>query len=273
MSRSEEHEKPMPPPGPVAITIDTEWAHPAVLGDLLDLLDEHGVAATLFCTGPVDARGHEVAIHPNFRRGGDAVRSLLADPANEEAASDDGMVYRAVLSTMRDLFPEAVGTRSHSLIHDSALLPELASAGFRYDSSIMIPLRSVEPFPREHGIWEIPIYYMDHVDLMMQATGFRADTLGLEQPGLKVFDFHPNMVFIDASTQAQYERSKSSYHDPQGLLAHRGDRRGVRTLLVDLLERIRSDGIPTRTLGEVYRAVAGGASGREPRAELTGGRT
>lgn len=247
---------PMPPPDRIAITVDTEWAHPLVLADLLDLLDAHGVTATLFCTGPVEARGHEVAIHPNFRRGGDAVRNLLAQPANEAAAWDDGLLYRGVLAQMREAFPDAIGTRSHSLIYDSALLPELAAAGFRYDSTYMTPLRSVEPFPKEHGVWEIPIYYMDHVDLMTGATGFRVEALGLDGPGLKVFDFHPNMVFIDATTQAQYLESKSSYHDPKALLSYRSEGGGVRGLLVALLERVRSDAIPTPTLSEVYEAAA-----------------
>lgn len=242
--------------GPIAITVDTEWAHPLVLADLLDILERYGVRATLFCTDPVDARSHEVAIHPNFRRGGDAVRRLLAEPAHAAAAWDDATVYRAVLAEMRAAFPAAIGTRSHSLMYDSALLPELAAAGLRYDSTYMTPLRCVGPFPKEHGIWEIPIYYMDHVDLITGATGFDVEALGLDEPGLKVFDFHPNMVFIDATTETQYLESKSSYHDPQGLLSYRSDGGGVRSLLLALLERVRSEAIPTPTLGEVYAAAA-----------------
>jgi peptidoglycan/xylan/chitin deacetylase (PgdA/CDA1 family) len=251
--------------GPIAVTVDTEWAHPLVLADLLDILERFGVKATLFCTGPVEARGHEVAIHPNFRRGGDAVRRLLAEPANAAAAWDDSFVYRAVLAEMRATFPDAIGSRSHSLIYDSALLPELAAAGFRYDSTYMTPLRCVAPFPKEHGIWEIPIYYMDHVDLVTQASGFRLDGLGLEQPGLKVFDFHPNMVFIDARSEPQYLESKASYHDPQALLSYRSDGGGVRELLVALLEHVRSEAIPLTTLSEVYRDVSadGGSGARD----------
>ena len=242
--------------GPIAITVDVEWAHPAVLHDLLGILDLYDVTATLFCTGPMeDALGHELSVHPNFRRGGDAARAAVRrDP---EAARDDAAVYRAVLAEMRRAVPRAIGSRSHSLIYDSVLLPELADAGFRYDSSYMVPLRSVEPFEKEHGIWEIPIYYMDHVDLMTGATGFRADRLGLGTPGLKVFDFHPNMVYIDARTEAQYQASKPSYHDPDALLSYRGEGGGVRSLLVAILERARSEGVPFRTLAEVYEAAAG----------------
>lgn len=240
---------------PVAITVDTEWAHPVVLADLLAILDAYDVAATLFCTNPVDDHGrHELAIHPNFRRGGDATRAAVErDP---HAARNDVSLYRAVLADLRRAFPDAVGSRSHSLIYDSALLPELAAAGFRYDSTYMTPLRSVEPFWKEHGILEIPIYYMDHVDLMTGATGFRLDRLGLDRPGLKVFDFHPNMVFIDARSESQYLESKASYHDPDRLRSFRGEGGGVRSLLVALLEHVRSENVPYVTLSEVVEAAA-----------------
>ncbi len=245
-----------PLPSPIAITIDTEWAHPAVLADLLGILDAHGVTATLFCTDPLeDVGGHEVAIHPNFRRGGDAARAVSA--RQPEAVWDDAAVYRGVLADMRRAFPDAIGSRSHSLIYDSSLVGELAAAGFRYDSTYMAPLRCVEPFEKEHGILEIPIYYMDHVDLMTQSTGFRLHGLRLDQPGLKVFDFHPNMVFIDARSESQYLESKAAYHDPEALLSFRGDGGGVRSLLVALLEHVRSEDLPLLTLTSVLEAASG----------------
>jgi peptidoglycan/xylan/chitin deacetylase (PgdA/CDA1 family) len=243
--------------GPIAITIDCEWAHPFVLGDLLDILDTYDVRATLFCTGEIgDPRGHELAIHPNFRRGGDAVRAVLA--RNPEAALDDATVFRSVLAEMRQILPDAIGSRSHSLIYDSVLLAELAAAGLRYDSTYMAPLRVVEPFEKEHDVWEIPIYYMDHVDLITGTTGFRVDGLGLDAPGLKVFDFHPNMVYIDARSESQYLQSKASYHDPAALLSYR-DGGGVRGLLFALLEHCRSEELRFVTLAEVYEAASRGS--------------
>jgi len=256
--------------GPVAITVDTEWAHPVVLADLLDILERYDVTATLFCTGPLeDARSHEVAIHPNFRRGSDAVHAVLE--RDSHAAGDDVAVYRAVLAEMRRAFPDAIGSRSHSLIYDSALVPELAAAGFRYDSTYMTPLRCVEPFWKERGILEIPIYYMDHVDLMTGATRFRLEGLGLDRPGLKVFDFHPNMVFIDARSETQYLKSKASYHDPEALLSFRGDGGGIRELLVALLEHVRLHDVPLVTLAEVHHAESGRSL--EAAAPGRGGRT
>lgn len=242
----------------IAITIDTEWAHPTVLADLVGLIEDYEVAATLFCTGPVEASSdHELAIHPNFRRSGDLVRDVLSDAVTDMSKLDDGFVYRMVLAKMRAMFPDAIGSRSHSLIYDSALVPELSAAGFRYDSTYMASLHPVEPFLKEYGVLEIPIYYMDHIDLMTGETGFRLDGLKLGQPGLKVFDFHPNMVFIDARSNAQYLESKAHYHDPDALLALRSDGGGVRGLLIALLDYVRSEGVSTVTLKYVCAAETG----------------
>ncbi len=75
--------------------------------------------------------------------------------------------------------------------------------------------------------------------------------MGLDRPGLKVFDFHPNTVFINAATNAQYEASKAHYHDPGRLLAMRQTGPGVRTLLIELLDTIADGRLPTATLAEV----------------------
>ena len=120
--------------------------------------------------------------------------------------------------------------------------------------------REVTIFHRgTHEIVEIPTYYADHFDVMTGATGFDLTRLGLDRPGLKVFDFHPNIIFVNASTDAEYIATKSFYHDPERLLAVRRQGTGARTLLLDLLAAVCTRGLPTATVGEVNahcRAVA-----------------
>ena len=89
---------------------------------------------------------------------------------------------------------------------------------------------------REHGLVELPVYYMDHLDLVGGHTGWRLEGLRLEQPGLKVFDFHPNIVFTNASTEAEYLETKAFYHDPQRLMESRRDGPGARDLWLRLLD-------------------------------------
>jgi len=224
-----------------------------VLADLLRLFDEYGVRATFFCTHPgVQVPGHERALHPNFRRSGDALQLLRTTLGGSLANLTDVELYRQVVHMTKTFCPEAKGARAHSLHYDTALVALYRSAGLEYDSSYCMPLvEGIGPFWKEHGILELPIYYMDHLDLMEHSTGYEVHRLGLEGPGLKVFDFHPNMVYTNALTCEFYEHTKSFYRDPQRLRASRHAGRGVRSLLVALLEHIAKEGLPTATLGEV----------------------
>jgi hypothetical protein len=46
------------------------------------------------------------------------------------------------------------------------------------------------------------------------------------------------MIYLNASDEAAYQASKPFYHDPERLLAARTHGRGVRTLLLKLIDQI-----------------------------------
>ena len=103
----------------------------------------------------------------------------------------------------------------------------------------MQPLaENLVPYLKERNMIEIPIFYMDHLDLIDQMTGFRLEGLGLDKPGLKVFDFHPNMVYLNAQDNDHYMDSKVDYHNPAKLRERRRQGRGVRTLFLELLDAL-----------------------------------
>jgi hypothetical protein len=235
----------------ICLTVDVEWAHPDVLADLVALIDARGIKATFFCThAGVAVPGHERALHPNFLRSGNTMRQL--GPAAADLS--DVEIYRHVVRTTREFCPEAVGVRGHRQFFDSTLLPIYQESGLQYDASLFLPLaHGVVPAMKPHDVLELPTYYIDHSDFNAGYTNFELTALGLERPGLKVFDFHPNTVFINAATNAQYEASKAHYHDPGRLLAMRQTGPGVRTLLIELLDTIADERRPTATLAEVNR--------------------
>lgn len=220
----------------VALTIDVEWAHPTVLADVVSALDERGLRATFFCTHEgISVPGHERALHPNFRRNGDADRNGRVAPANET----DADFYRRIVGATREFCPEAVGVRAHSLFFDSDLVSVYRAAGLDYDSSSFLPLtRHLAPVWKGQGLLELPLYYMDHWDLVEQATGLDLEALRLDEPGLKVLAFHPNLVYLNAATARDYVDSKARYHDPEWLRRRRRRGRGVRTLFHDLLDAL-----------------------------------
>jgi hypothetical protein len=244
----------------VVLTIDVEWAHPAVLEDVVSALDERDLRATFFCTHEgIAVPGHERALHPNFRRHGNT--QVDGAPPGEP----DTDFYRRVVAVVQSFCPEATGVRAHSLFHDSDLLPVYAAAGLEYVSSAFLPLaRGLAPTWNARGMVELPLYYMDHWDLTVHATGFELSALDLGAPGLKVVAFHPNLVYLNAVTEQDYLDSKERYHDPDWLRRKRRRGRGVRTLFHELIDRL-AEGPAPRVLAEVngrfraHRAEVGGA--------------
>lgn len=236
----------------ICITSDVEWCHPQVLDYFLDLLDERNLRATLFCTHPgIIAREHEIALHPNFSLQGDTLQPIRS----QLGTLKDNEVYRHVVATTCGWYPRAIGVRGHRQFFDSALLPLYRDHGIQYESGCYLPFaRNLEPAMKPHDILEIPIYYIDYSDLSDNRSEFDVDNLNLSNPGLKVFNFHPNMVYINAVSLPHYFATKAYYHDPERLLAARHDGRGIGTLFVDLLDRIAEWKASTVTLSQVNAA-------------------
>ncbi|MDO8446232.1 MAG: hypothetical protein Q7T53_09045 [Deltaproteobacteria bacterium] len=237
----------------ISITIDVDWACPEVLNDTLSLLNERGISGTIFCTHPgINAPGHELALHPNFRRNGDSMIRLKQEVGNRFEGLSETEIYKYIVKLTRSFCPEATGVRAHSLFYDSLLLPIYHEAGLRYESSYLLPLtEGLHPVWKEYDILEIPIYFNDHFELKSGMADFKIENLHLEKPGLKVFQFHPNMLFINAATNEQYLESKPYYHHYKKLLSLRNNNRGARTLFLDLLDWISANRLQTATLSEV----------------------
>jgi hypothetical protein len=237
----------------LCLSVDEEWANSDVLSDLVRMLDERRLRATFFCTkSGIKVPGHERALHPNFRRTGDTVRNFRHATNVPLETWTDAQVYAHVVETTRTFCSEAIGVRGHSLFYDSELLPLYRKAGIEYDSSCSLPLmEGLRPIWKEDNILEFPIYYIDHFDLKSGRTGFQLENLRLNRPGLKVFDFHPNIIFINAASDSDYQACRPFYHDYERLLEFRRPGRGARTLFLELIDEIARQHLPTTTLGEL----------------------
>jgi hypothetical protein len=62
------------------------------------------------------------------------------------------------------------------------------------------------------------------------------------------------MVFLNAVSDEHYIGTKAFYHDRQRLLEARFSGRGVRSMVMDLLEHVVEKNLPTSTLAEVNEA-------------------
>jgi hypothetical protein len=237
----------------VCLTVDVDWACPEVLTDLVGLLDERGLRATFFCThSDIEVPGHERAIHPNFRHQGDTMRRLRREVAANLEELGEPAIYEYVVATSMTFCPEARGVRAHSLFYDSLLLPIYHAAGLEYDSTYLMPLvPGMTPIYKEYDILEIPIYFNDHFYLKMEGADFSVAALSLDRPGLKVCQFHPNMVFLNAASDRHYQETRPFYRDAESLRKCRNPEPGARSLFLSLIDELAARRRPTLTLGEV----------------------
>ncbi len=235
-------------PPEAVISIDVEWACPEVLADVVGLLNERNLRATFFCThAGIEVPGHERSIHPNFQRSGNTQLTCPPDPGNELE------FCRATVRAVKEFCPEGIGARSHRR-HTSALVEQVfTESGLQYDSTSMLPLTvGLAPAWISKQLVALPIYYMDHWDLVNDATDFDLRALRLEDPGLKILDFHPNLIYMNARSLQHYEDNRGLYHDPGRLKKIRHPGRGVRTLFLEVLDALAC--APRRTLADINLA-------------------
>ncbi len=216
----------------VLISLDIDWAPDELIADSLDLLSAHGVRATLFMTHPtkVDVSGHELALHPHFTD---------AD-------------LHAPIARLLEVFPNAQGTRSHSLFFTYRLIDIYEDLRIRYQSNVLAyKHREMQPFQLSRRVAELPIYFMDNIHVALEPrTRFRHTDLGLEGSGLKIFDFHPIHIFLNTDTLDLYAAAKTHYHDPRQLTGLKNRKRpGIRDLFIALLGSVASKGKTSCALG------------------------
>jgi len=227
----------------VCLTLDLDWAPDHVLDDTRLLLQQAGLPTTIFATHQSPAvtallalPGCETGVHPNF----------LGDPDED-----------VVLTRLLTAFPTAVGVRSHELYFDSRLLPLFQRKGVRYFSNDLMFLHAgLDPYHDWSGLVRLPLFWEDDVHCLFFDGRFDCAALRLDQPGLKVLNFHPVHLFLNTREIADYQAAKPCLADPTAARKLRCEGPGIRTLFLDVVGRLR--GAEMRTLGalaEEFRAA------------------
>jgi len=229
----------------IVLTIDVDWAPRPCLQDTLELLADRGVKATFFVTRGTDASlldGHALAVHPNF--------------AGSFSTVED---YRRDLEEIIREFPRARGLRTHAL-HNSYYMqvnlrdPKLAIA---YTSNYYIPMtEGLQPIFCQSLRWELPIYFMDHLNMEMAGRVDRDNILSdLRNPGLKVMAFHPFHIYLNSQDMAHVAKAKPYYQEPDKLRQMRGNGYGIRDLFLDVLALYKAKDYTWATCEEVVASL------------------
>jgi peptidoglycan/xylan/chitin deacetylase (PgdA/CDA1 family) len=232
----------------LALTFDIDWAPTFVIKFLLDVLKKERLKATIFCTHydtvlEDSVEGIELAIHPNFQR---TEKKHLSEK----------------ISSLMKLFPEAKGERSHRLFSSSTLTNVLGENGILYESNFLLykapALRVMRAW---NDVLRIPIYWEDDMNILYHDTWF-LDKEALETPGLKVFNFHPLLLYLNAKDYRSYEELSKPYNritdipaEECGRYINKDD--GDQTFFNELRDYLKSNNIKTSTLAELARLNRG----------------
>jgi hypothetical protein len=170
----------------IGLTFDVDWAPDFVTKAILGYLEKLKLCATIFCThssATLQSDNYpriERAIHPNFFQ-----NSTQGDTPNE------------VMASLKDLYPDVIGIRSHSLYCSSKHWVLYRQYRIRYESNLMLPYQSnIQPFYHHSGILRIPFVWGDDTHILYER-GFDIDDMRLKTPGLKVIVFHPMNIYMN----------------------------------------------------------------------------
>jgi hypothetical protein len=218
------------------LTSDQDWAPDWALSAMLEIVADHDVPLHLFVTNESEPlRGERPArmtlgIHPNF----------LAD--STQGASPD-----EVIDFCLAIVPGADTFRSHAISDNNHILLNLARRGFVADSNLATFLQpGLAPVIHSTGLLRFPIFFEDDVFLWWASPDLEPALLRplLLAPGLKVLNFHPAFVAINAPSVDYFDARRRSLFGPAGahtqIEPYAG--RGVARLLVDLIDTVRGAG-------------------------------
>lgn len=245
----------------IVLTIDIDWAPDCAIDWIAALLVRLEVRATWFVThqspGVERLRDHphlfELGVHPNFLDG-----------------STHGATPSAVLQHCMELVPDATSLRTHSLVQSTPLLARIVSdTPITTDVSLFLPcMPNLRPFSYRAGgrpLLRLPYFWEDDNEMQQVSPCWRLARLLNVGPGLKVFDFHPVHVYMNAERMEAYRSLTSRVSRLEDL--EEADLRGViragegtKSLFLELVEHLAASErtVRVRDVDFACRAAAEG---------------
>ncbi len=216
----------------IYLTFDVDWAVDDILEDCVDLLLDHETKATFFITHDTPLlkklrkykKFFELGIHPNFNL-------LLRNEVNN-------CEITSIIKRIKDIVPEAVSARSHSITQGSLIWDGFKNNGIKYDVNTFIPAHTqipLCPFYTPTGLIRVPYNWEDDINMEY---GFNWDPEPiLQNKGFVVFDFHPIHVFLNSEKMERYENVRpylQDFYKLSGFVNKQTE--GTRDFLLKILE-------------------------------------
>jgi hypothetical protein len=199
-------------------------------------------SGTFFCTqhySSLEGAGHEICPHP-----------VLGSPADWDSALD-----RA-----RSDFPEARGMRPHSCVWSHRLGPAISRRGFTYVSTHDRLGEPTDPFREAWGIWQVPIFYMDNLDISFPLYWPDSSSGPFDRALLSraveddratfVFDFHPIHLLLNSASVSGYLQRREGFRSGAELAELRWDGYGAGSFFRELVELMDARGLTSHSIIE-----------------------
>jgi hypothetical protein len=154
-----------------------------------------------------------------------------------------------------NFFWKAEGIRTHSCVSSHMLSLFWAEQGFLYESnSVRFLDNKIQPQKTAWGIWDLPIFYMDNIDLCYPLnwassthTPLNLDLVleTMDSDAIYVFDFHPLHIALNTTSFDEYQGKKELLRKGENPFDLASDGYGVRVFFESLLAELKVQDIST----------------------------
>ena len=236
----------------LALTFDIDWAPDFAIRQAAELLISNKIKCTWFVTHRSDYVEElfrhkdifEFGIHPNFLEN-----------------SSHGKSEEEVLNHICSIVPGAKSVRTHALHQSSRLLSKMIDEyGIETDCSLLLYLtKDIEPhhiyFRHDpKGIYRIPYFWEDDIFMYDPGKDWDLTSPVYRTNGLKIFNFHPVLTFLNSETMHSYEELKSKNaltlinETDIDVYINKGDSKGTGVFYKNMVDHIVKNKIETHTM-------------------------
>jgi len=183
------------------LTFDCEWAPDFILEHVSNILMDKEVKSTWFVTNEspiIDELKRnslfELGIHPNFF------------PNSTQGSNED-----SILNNLKQIVPEAKSIRTHGLYQSTPLLKKFQEYGIENDLSLFIQNTPniIPHYSKFFNLYRFPYFWEDDV-AMTEKSNWSFDNPLHHVNGLKIFNFHPILIYLNSNDMKSYYQLKES---------------------------------------------------------------
>ena len=164
---------------PIVFTCDIDWAPEFAIDYTIDFFENLGIKLTLFAThssNVVKSSGLEIGIHPYLSR--------VTEPD-----------YQKVINDLKNIYPDAIGSRTHRNYFGYTTPKYLTNAGLKYDISVVNWLQPSFGNLHFSGLktftysWEDGLHFDYKLRLTHKALPYKKDVC--------IFNIHPIVIYLN----------------------------------------------------------------------------